>query len=473
MKRSRKAKIVATLGPASTTPQMIEKLFKKGVDVFRLNFSHGSHADHKARFDAIRTIEAKTGHSIGILMDLQGPKLRVGRFQNDKVFLKKGTTFRLDLDPALGNETRAQLPHKEIFAVLKKGLDLLIDDGKVRLKVVEHSQNHAITKVTVGGYVSNNKGLNVPGVMLPIDALTEKDKKDLAFGLELGVDWVALSFVQRPEDVLQAHAIIQGRAKIISKLEKPMAIQHLKEIVAASDGVMVARGDLGVEMLPEEVPSIQKRIVRLCREQGKPVVVATQMLESMISSPTPTRAEASDVATAIYDGADAVMLSAESASGDFPLESVGIMDRIICKVEKDPAYTDLIHALSVSALPAVPDSIAQAAAKVTQTLTTKALVVFTESGLSVNKIARMRPAAPILAITPHKHIARQLCLVWGSKGHVVPGIHHLEDVVKEADFYAQQAKFALPGDYVVLIAGLPFGQKGSTNMLHVVRCEGN
>lgn len=473
MKRSRKAKIIATLGPASSSPKMIEQLFKKGVDVFRLNFSHGTHEDHKKRFDIIRSIEEKLGHPIGILMDLQGPKLRVGQFEKGSVILKKGADFRLDLDPTLGSQNRVHLPHPELFKVLTKGVELLIDDGKVRLKVIDSGQNYATTKVVIGGKVSDKKGVNIPGVVLPIDALTQKDKKDLDFGLSLGVDWVALSFVQRPEDVMQAHEIIQGRAKIISKLEKPMAIRYLNDIVKLSDAVMVARGDLGVEMLAQEVPTIQKRIIRLCREQGKPVVVATQMLESMISNPTPTRAEASDVATAIYDGADCVMLSAESASGDFPLQAVSMMDSIITKVENDPIYDNLVHALDLSAHPSMPDAIAQAAAKITQIMPIKGLVIFTQSGLSVKKLARMRPAAPILAITPHIQIARQLCLLWGAKGCLVPTTTHVDDVVKEADFYAQHNRFAKPGDHIVLIAGVPLGIKGNTNMVRIIQCDGN
>jgi len=344
LRRSRNAKIVATMGPASSTPEVARRLFLAGVDVFRLNFSHGAADDHRARFALLRELERETGRPIGILADLQGPKLRVGGFAQGPVVLVADQRFRLDLDPAPGSAERAGLPHPEIFAVLEPGAELLLDDGRLRLVVERCGGDFADTRVAVGGRLSANKGVNVPGLVLPLTALTAKDRRDLDLALELGADWIALSFVQRPEDVHEARAIIAGRAAVMSKLEKPAAIARLAEIVAASDAVMVARGDLGVEMPAEQVPAIQKRIVRVCREMGKPVVVATQMLESMIDSPVPTRAEASDVATAVYDGADAVMLSAESASGKYPIEAVAMMNRIIAQVETDPLYRQVINA---------------------------------------------------------------------------------------------------------------------------------
>ncbi|HSW20162.1 MAG TPA: pyruvate kinase, partial [Ramlibacter sp.] len=344
MRRNRNAKIVATLGPASSDRDTIRKLFLAGADVFRLNFSHGDAQGHRQRLDILRGLESEFGRPIGILADLQGPKLRIGRFETGTVTLEAGAAFRFDLEGGPGDEHRVSLPHPEIFAALRGGDELLLDDGKLRLRIEQCSPAHAQARVLVGGVLSDRKGVNVPGAVLPISALTEKDRKDLAFALELGVDWVALSFVQRPEDVAEARELIGSRAAIVVKLEKPAALEHLEGILALADAAMVARGDLGVELPAEQVPAIQKRIVRACRRLGKPVIVATQMLESMIVSPVPTRAEASDVATAIYDGADAVMLSAESAAGAYPCEAVTMMDRIIGQVERDPFYRQAIDA---------------------------------------------------------------------------------------------------------------------------------
>jgi pyruvate kinase len=336
MRRKRKVKIIATLGPSSAGPAMIRKLFEAGADVFRLNFSHGSHDDHRRNFEAIRALEDEVGHPIGVLMDLQGPKLRVGQFASGRIELTAGTRFRLDLDAAPGDAARAPLPHPEVFAALTPGTELLLDDGKLRLRVESCGPDHAETEVVTGGPLSDRKGVNVPGVVLPISPLTDKDRADLKFGLDLGADWVGLSFVQRPDDVDEARRLIGDRAAILIKIEKPAAIAHLSELIERADAAMVARGDLGVEMAPEEVPGRQKEIIRACRLAGKPVVVATQMLESMVHAPAPTRAEASDVATAVYDGADAIMLSAETAAGDYPVESVDMMDRIAISTESDP-----------------------------------------------------------------------------------------------------------------------------------------
>ena len=470
MRRNRNAKIVATLGPASSEKDMVRRLFLAGVDVFRLNFSHGTPDDHRARFAVLRELEAETGRPIGILADLQGPKLRVGTFADGPVSLVDGAAFRLDLDPAAGNAQRAGLPHPEIFAALVPGAELLLDDGKLRLIVERCGADFAETRVVVGGKLSERKGVNVPGVVLPITSLTPKDRRDLDLALELGADWIALSFVQRPEDVTEARDIIGKRAAIVSKLEKPSAVDRLDEIVALSDAVMVARGDLGVEMPAERVPGIQKRIVRTCRRLGKPVIVATQMLESMIESPVPTRAEASDVATAIYDGADAVMLSAESASGKFPIESVSIMNRIIVQVEADPLYRQLIDASHTPAQAGkvdVAEAVCSAMRSAASLLQAAAIVCYTSSGHTSLRAARERPEAPVLSLTPKIATARRLALVWGV--HSV----HSDDVANEREMsevacrVARSEGFAQAGQTIVAIAGVPFGTAGTTNLMRI------
>ncbi|MBS0369200.1 MAG: pyruvate kinase [Proteobacteria bacterium] len=472
MKRARRSRILATLGPSSSTLERIRELFDAGADVFRLNFSHGSHADHAERLKLIRQVEAERGRPIGVLMDLQGPKLRVGRIAGGKVLLEAGQPFRLDLDPADGDATRAGLPHPEIFAALEAGTELLLDDGKLRLRVDSFGPDHAETTVLVGGPLSDRKGVNVPGVLLPISPLTAKDRADLAFGLEMGVDWVALSFVQRPEDIREARELIGDKAWIMAKLEKPAAIEHLDDIVALADGVMVARGDLGVELPPQQVPVLQRRIVRAARAAGRPVVVATQMLESMITAPVPTRAEASDVATAVYEGADAVMLSAESASGQYPVEAVAIMDRIIGEVEQDPAWRGELEASHTPAAATTPDAICCALRRVAGLLEPAATVAFTTSGFSALRASRERPVTPILALTPRQATARRLAIAWGV--HPVPfdEVHDVAEMIEHATAAALREAVAQPGDTVVVIAGLPFGQQGSTNLLHVARVPG-
>ena len=469
MRRYRHAKIVATLGPSSSDSKTIRALFDAGADVFRLNFSHGSQAQHKERLDIIRAIERDTGRPIAVLLDLQGPKLRVGTFAQGPIELKAGAAFRLDMDPTPGDATRAPLLHPEIFAALKPNTDLLLDDGKIRLKVEACGPDFAATRVTTGGPLSERKGVNVPGVILPISIITEKDRKDLEFGLELEVDWVALSFVQRPQDLEEARSVIKGRAAIVAKLEKPAAVESLDAIVALADGVMVARGDLGVELPAEQVPAIQKRMVRACRKAGKPVIVATQMLDSMVNAPVPTRAEASDVATAVYDGADAVMLSAESASGKYPLEAVQMMDRIIRQVESDPHYRDVIEASHTPAESTVPDAIFCAMRRVAGLLRLAATVTYTSSGYSSLRAARERPAAPIVSLTPDIRTARRLALVWGV--HSVH-THEVKDVPEMVDNACQTAlreEFARPGDTVVIAAGMPFGATGNTNLLRIAQ----
>ncbi|MTJ81570.1 MAG: pyruvate kinase [Telmatospirillum sp.] len=471
MKRSRKAKILATLGPASSTPDAIEALFKAGADAFRLNFSHGTHEEQRARFDMIRRIEERHVRPIGILADLQGPKLRVARFVDGRIHLTAGETFRLDLDPAPGTASRVQLPHPEIFAAIREDADLLLDDGRIRLRVKAHGADFADTQVITGGDLSDHKGLNVPGVVLPISPLTDKDRADLAFALELGVDWLALSFVQRPEDVEELRRLSGNRVRIMSKLEKPAAIDHLEAIIALSDGIMVARGDLGVECPPETVPILQKRILRATREAGKPVVVATQMLDSMIHAPAPTRAEASDVATAIYDGADAVMLSAETASGDYPLESVTIMDRIIDRVEADQEYRTIRDASRPSPTGTTRDAISAAARQVAQTLAVGVIVTYTSSGSTTLRAARERPDVPILCLTCDVTVARQMALVWGSNGVVTPEVHSFGEMVAVAIRMAEESGFAKWQDQIVITAGVPFGTQGTTNILRVAVVE--
>lgn len=471
MRRYRKAKIVATLGPSSSTPQDLANLFSAGVDVFRLNFSHGSHEDHLKSIKIIRDLEKKVDRPIGILMDLQGPKLRVGKFAKGKVVLNSKDQFRLDMDEALGDETRVNLPHPELYSCLEKGAELLLDDGKLRLKVLSWGKDYANTEVVIGGVLSDRKGLNIPGVFLPISALTSKDRTDLAFGLAHDVDWIALSFVQRPEDILEAKELIKGKAKVIAKLEKPMAIQHLREIIDLADGIMVARGDLGVEMAPEDVPSIQKHIIRQCRDTGKPVIVATQMLDSMITNPSPTRAEASDVATAIYDGVDAVMLSAESASGKYPSEAVSMMDRIIIRVEQDAIYSQMLEATRPLPMPTMPDAITTAARHIAHTIDIAAIVTFTDSGATTLRAARERPAVPIIAATPVITTARHLCLVWGVHSVLTPDIHRFSEMVNKGCQIAFEQQFARQGELVIMIAGVPFAVPGGTNILRIAKIE--
>jgi pyruvate kinase len=472
MHRNRKAKIVATIGPASNTRETIEALFHAGVDVFRMNFSHGTHEDHKRRLEIIRAVETEVGRPIGVLLDLQGPKLRIGTFSDGPIMLENGDQFRLDLDHKKpGDQRRVSLPHPEIFAALTENASLLLDDGKIHLKIERCGPDFADTRVINGGMLSERKGVNVPGVVLPMSAMTEKDRKDLDYGLTLGIDWVALSFVQRPEDIEEAKEIVKGRASIMAKLEKPAAINQLEQIVQASDAIMVARGDLGVEMPAEQVPAIQKRIVRICRQLGKPVIVATQMLESMINAPVPTRAEASDVATAIYDGVDAVMLSAESASGKFPVEAVRMMSGIIEQTEADPYFAETMKESHSPARPEIADAIGLAMRNVVDLLGVAATVAYTSSGYSALRMARERPKARIIGMTPKLSTARKLALVWG----VHPVLTHDVAEVSEMTVFACQTAaregLASKGQTIVIAAGMPFGTPGTTNLLRIAQIE--
>lgn len=471
MTTRRATRILATLGPASASPEMIRKLAEAGADVFRLNFSHGSHADHGARFATIRAIEKELGRPLAVVADLQGPKLRLGTFANGPITLTAGQKFRLDLNPAPGDTTRVHMPHPEIFAALKPGRTLLLDDGKVRLKVDACGDDFAETTVVSGTKLSDRKGVNVPDTIIGLAALTEKDLKDLAYALEIGVDFVALSFVQRPEDVSEARKLIGNKAWIISKIEKPSAVEHLERIIELSDALMVARGDLGVEMLPEEVPAIQKHMVRMSRAAGKPVIVATQMLESMISSPTPTRAEASDVANAVYDGADAVMLSAETAAGDYPVEAVTIMDRIARKAEADPMYRSIMDAQKIQHEHTASDAITAAAKEVAKTIEAAAIVTYTSSGSTALKASRERPDVPILCLTSNANTMRRCSLAYGIRAVQLPELKTFGETVEHAVRIAGELGIAVKGQRIVITAGVPFGTSGSTNILRIAWVE--
>ena len=471
--RSRKVKILATLGPASSDPKMIRQLLLAGADAFRINMSHGDQKQKAKLVSAIRALEKEFGRPSTILFDLQGPKLRVGRFKGGKAVIEKGNRFTLDRDEKAGDGTRVELPHPELFSAIRPGANLLIDDGKVRLNVLEADGNRIVTEVKVGGTVSDNKGVNVPDVVVPIPALTEKDKDDLQFALEQRADWIALSFVQRPEDVAEARTLIGDRAALLAKIEKPAAIDRLNDIVALADAVMVARGDLGVELPPEQVPPLQNKIVATARQFGKPVVVATQMLESMITSPTPTRAEVSDVATAIYDGADAVMLSAESAAGQYPCEAVQMMDRIATSVERDPSYQARIHFTQTGLEATTADALAGSARQIASTISATAMICYTSSGSTARRIARERPPVPLLAMSASLHTARRMGLLWGVHPLHTRDVASFEEMVEKAKRMALRLQLAKGGDRVIVMAGIPFGTAGSTNVLHVVRLIGD
>lgn len=471
--RLRKVKILATLGPASSSPAMIKRLVLAGADAFRINMSHGTHAQKTKLVEAIRGLEKELKRPTTILFDLQGPKLRVGNFQGGSAEVKKGQHFILDRDTSLGDAHRVELPHPELFESIGKGDRLLIDDGKIRLKVLESDKQRIVTEIMVGGRVSDHKGVNVPDIVVPIPALTEKDREDLVFALEQKTDWIALSFVQRPEDVAEARSLIGDKALLMAKIEKPAAIDRLTDIIALSDGVMVARGDLGVELPPEDVPPLQNRIVATARQFGKPVVVATQMLESMITSPTPTRAEVSDVATAIYEGADAVMLSAESASGQYPLEAVTMMDRIATSVERDPIYSSRIHFTETKLEPTTADAIAGSARQIASTVSAAAMGCYTSSGSTARRIARERPSVPIMAMSASMTNTRRMGLIWGVYAVHTRDVSSFEEMVEKGKRMALRHKLAVGGDRLVLMAGVPFGVSGSTNVIHVVRLVGD
>ncbi|MEM8788337.1 MAG: pyruvate kinase [Pseudomonadota bacterium] len=467
LRRNRNVKIVATLGPASSDYETIKALFVAGADVFRLNMSHGTHEDIRARHQILRDLEAEMERPICILADLQGPKLRCGAFANGAETLEEGAPFRFDLDQSLGSGSRVQLPHPEIFAALAQGSTLLVNDGKIRLRVDKAAADHAECTVEVGGEISNRKGVNVPDVVLPLAALSDKDREDLAFVCDLGVDWLALSFVQRAADIDEARALAAGRAAVLAKIEKPAAVEAFAEILAASDGIMVARGDLGVELPVQALPPIQKSLVRKCRRVGKPVIVATQMMESMITSPVPTRAEVSDVAQAIYEGADAVMLSAESAAGDYPIEAVTTMSNVAESVEADEIYAQIMEASRTPSKQSVGEAITAAAREVAETTEVKAICCFTHSGTTASLMSREKPRVPILALTPKPRTARRLVLTWGLHCVVTPEVERFKMAVVSAARAAKAEGFGNDEDFVVVTAGVPFNTPGSTNILRV------
>jgi pyruvate kinase len=467
MRRQRRTKIVATLGPASSEPGQIANLFAAGADVFRINMSHTPPDRMRALVRAIRAVEKDYGRPIAILVDLQGPKLRIGSFAADAVTIDKGARFVLDSDPAPGDAGRVRLPHPEILAALEPGHTLLLDDGKIRLTAIETSPKRAVTRVEVGGKLTARKGVSLPDTTIPASAVTAKDRTDLEAALDAGIDWVGLSFIQRPEDIAEAKKITRGRAAVMAKIEKPQAVKRLDEIMDMTDGLMVARGDLGVEMPLEKVPGAQKQITRAARRAGKPVVVATQMLESMISSPVPTRAEVSDVATAIFEGADAVMLSAESASGQFPVEAVTTMNRIAEEVERDPIYRTIIHSQRTDPEATGADAIAAASRQIAETLDLAAIVCWTSSGATALRVARERPAPATVAISPNMATGRKLALVWGVHCVVAEDARDQDDMVDRACRIAFADGFAKSGQRVIIVAGVPLGTPGATNMVRI------
>jgi pyruvate kinase len=466
--RKRKVKILATLGPASSSEEMIEKLFVAGVDVYRINMSHTSHDLLRELHGRIRAVEKKLGRPIGILADLQGPKIRIGTFKDSEVTIKAGDAFAFDTDQAPGNAERVHLPHPEIFAAAKVGDNLLLNDGRLRVEITQATKTRLTTKVIFGGTLSNRKGVNLPDTVIPIPALTEKDRADLEAAASLGVDWIALSFVQRAEDVAEAKRLVAGRAGVMAKIEKPSALLVLNDILRITDGIMVARGDLGVELPVEAVPVRQKLMTRAARRFGRPVVVATQMLESMVTEPVPTRAEVSDVATAVYEGADAVMLSAESATGKWPEKAVQTMDRVAQNVEKDSIYLSIVHAQRTDPEATAADAISAAARTVAETLNVAAIVCYTGSGSTGLRVARERPNMPILALTPIENTARRLTLAWGTHCVVVDDAPSLDVMFAGAGEVAVNQGLAQPGDKLLITAGVPIGTVGTTNLLRII-----
>jgi len=467
MRRLRRIKILATLGPASSDSAMIRRLFEAGADIFRINMSHTPHDKMRELVATIRNVESSYGRPIGILVDLQGPKLRVGAFEGGVVQLQNGQNFTLDNDQTPGDANRVYLPHPEILAALRPGHTLLLDDGKVKLIAEETSPTHAVTRIVVGGRMSDRKGVSLPDTDLPVSAMTPKDRADLDAALNTGIDWVALSFVQRADDVLDAKKIIRGRAAVMAKIEKPQAIDRLADIIEAADALMVARGDLGVEMPLERVPGLQKQMTRMARRAGKPVVVATQMLESMIQAPVPTRAEVSDVATAVYEGADAIMLSAESAAGKYPVEAVSTMNKIGEEVERDQVYRSVISAQRPEPEATAGDAIADAARQIAQTLDLPVIICWTSSGSTAIRVARERPSTPVVAITPNLGTGRKLSVVWGVHCVVAEDARDQDDMVNRAGSIAFRDGFVRAGQRVLIVAGVPLGTPGTTNMVRI------
>lgn len=471
--RGRKVKILATVGPASSDADMLRRLFCAGADAFRVNMSHGDHETHAETMRRIRALEREFHRPIAILCDLQGPKLRVGSFAEGRAIIPHGGRFVLDRDEEPGDDRRVFLPHPELFGLLEKGQRLLINDGKIRLRVVEAGPQEIVCAADVGGVISDRKGVNVPDAEIPIPALTDKDRRDLAFAMEHGADWIGLSFVQRPDDLAEARKLMGGKGALCAKIEKPQAIRRLDQIIEQADGVMVARGDLGVELNPEEVPPLQKRIVNATRLLGKPVIVATQMLESMIESPAPTRAEVSDVANAVYDGADAVMLSAETAAGQWPEEAVLMMDSIARQVERDEGYRQRVRLLDTPADATTADALSHACMTIADTVPITAIGVFTDSGSTARRVARERPSVPVMVLTPSPAVARRMALLWGAHAVATRDIGSFEEMIGKGKRMALRHGFGGAGSKLIMVAGVPFGVPGATNLLHVVTLAGN
>ena len=472
IRRYRQTKIVATLGPASNSAEKIKELFETGVDLFRVNFSHGDHTTHEKTISTIRDVEKQCNRPIGVLADLQGPKLRIGAFKSGSADLKIGQKFQFDLDPAEGDDTRVCLPHEEVIYTMDVGSDILLDDGKVRATVVEKTDKALVTEIKTGQTLSDNKGFNIPGVVLPIPAMTDKDKTDMEAALNMGVDWVALSFVQRLDDIYEAKTLLKDRAALMAKIEKPSAVDLIDDIIDTVDGVMVARGDLGVETPPENVPAVQKQIVRKARKAGKPVIVATQMLESMIENARPTRAEASDVATAVYDGTDAVMLSAETAVGSYPVEAVSIMNRICERTEADPTYRLVMEVDQMEDEDRDPsDAITASAVMVAEDISAAAIVNYTSSGSTALRTAKQRPDVPILCLTQNYNVARRLTLSYGVRTLHIQNVKSFAETVDKAVSLVKDNGYGQPKDKIVLTAGVPFGVSGTTNVLRIAEVD--
>lgn len=467
MIRARRARIVATLGPASRAPDKVIALARAGADVFRLNFSHGVHDDHAAALAAVRAAEVDLERPLAVLGDLQGPKFRIGTFKGGETKISPGHTIRLDLSREPGDASRVELPHPELLSALHPEATLLLDDGRVRLKVIQAGVDFADAEIVQGERLSDHKGVSLPGVVIPLSPLTSKDRDDLAFALRIGVDWIALSFVQRAADMAELRRLVAGRAAVLAKIEKPAALRDLAAVLDQCDGVMVARGDLGVELEPEEVPVAQKVIIRAARRRGLPVIVATQMLESMISAPTPTRAEASDVANAVYEGADALMLSAESAAGSFPVEAVTMMNRIIERVERDPSWPELMGAEHGGVEDEDADALVAAASSAAQSGSMACLVAFTTTGVTAQRLARERPLQPVLALTPHVNVARKLGLVWGLEPRLAPQPKGLDHLTRGAALMVASLGLAPPNGRILILAGTPFGTPGAANLLRL------
>ncbi len=469
--RKRFAKILATVGPASTAAEMLKLLHEVGVDAFRLNFSHGTHADHARTIKAIRKIEETTGESIAIVADLQGPKIRVGAFETGQIQLKYGETVQITAHEGKGKPGHIVMPHKDLILALQPGDVLKFDDGKLMVTITEKQEDKLLGRVDIGGVLRDKKGVNIIGTVLPVSAMTDKDRKDLAFALENGVDYIALSFVQKVKDVMEASEHIAGRAGLIVKIEKPSAVEDIEHILDLADAAMVARGDLGVELPLEQVPVVQRKIISVARRLGKPVIVATHMLESMIDAATPTRAEASDVATAIYQGADAVMLSAETAVGRHPATAVAIMDRIIKAAEHDPTYPDTTTSSHLRPETTVNDAISQSIHSIADVLGCKAVLGFTRTGSTVLRIARERPPCPILGLTTNKDVASRLALIWGVRPVVMDDPKGFADMLETTQAIAITQADCTSGDKIIIAAGIPFGRPGTTDTLKIATID--